>query len=762
MFVQTYIRKSSTPPKLAKAEGDNPLVDAVAKRPIAERVRTSATVLSVREREIYESVRQAVAALTQNADTAFVRRMVAEGVDQVLNGISLGSFISELQPMVTALSGEVAARGAAHVKDLPLQMGAKMRFDYLDPRAVQWAQQRAGELITTVVDDQRATIRNVIAQGVQDQITVNEMAKNVRDVVGLPESWAQAVPKARMREYVKLIKDGVPPNTALSKADAVAEKYKQRLVNARAKTIARTEIMTAANQGRWLSWAQTVEQGFIPKNAKKEWIAAPGFGPKPHLCEVCADLNGTQVSWDKPFPDTEVMMPPQHPNCRCTAVIVPFDMDDLEFAVSIPDSTYDLAQRFVDEAAGFEGAITERVRQNAEAMGGKLEGLENRLKARNSYARKMHVDAIDGGISLEQAGINIKDGIRYTTVMPPETYSQGVRKYLLDLQAQGIEFRSKIRWTKPDTYHGVNVFVKDKATGRWYEMQFHTESSLKTKNKVHVIYEKERRLPIGDPQKPILNKKMQEMADGQVFPKNIDLLLNLDMPVPVAQTARTSIDEWIVDRLQIANERERLIGVLPTETLSKDMTLHAIGEIQGFNGLPLRIATKADGDELVAQGWTKVYRGVRREAKAERYVSGEMFHGTGISGNGTYTTTKSTTAVQYAARLEDEGYVIEMFLSPNTKVIRSDELQALTNRVADRLQEALPNPSDFYAMMEIINDPGRMAAMLGYDAIEVVMPSAAKASYEGQFYVVLNRTKTAARVLRDAERDALIALEKLG
>lgn len=757
MFVQTYIRKSSTPPKLAKAEGDNPLVDAVAKRPIAQRVRTSTTVLSAREREIYESVRQAVAALTQNADTAFVRRLVAEGVDQVLNGISLGSFISELQPMVDALSSEVVARGAAHVKDLPLQMGAKMRFDYLDPRAVQWAQQRAGELITTVVDDQRATIRNVIAQGVQDQITVNEMAKNVRDVVGLPESWAQAVPKARMREYAKLIKDGVAPNTASSKADAVAEKYKQRLVNARAKTIARTEIMTASNQGRWLSWAQTTEQGFIPKNAKKEWISAPGFGPKPKLCEVCADLNGVTTSWDKPFPGTDVMMPPQHPNCRCTAVIVPFDMADLEFAVSIPDSTYDLAQRFVDEASDIEGAITDRVRQNAEAMGGRLEGLDNRLKARNSYARKIHTDAAEKGISLEEAGKNIKDGIRYTTVLPPERYSQGVRNYLLDLQAQGTEFKSKVRWTKPDTYHGVNVFVKDRATGKWYEMQFHTEGSLKTKNKVHAIYEKERRLPIGDPQKPILNKKMQDLAGSQVFPKDIDLLLNLDMPVPVARRARTSIDEWFVDRKEVENEKKRLLQVLNKETMSKDMTLHSVAEIQGYNGLPIRVATKAEGDDLVAQGWTKVYRGVREEAQAEQFIGGEIFHGTGISGNGTYATSRAESARMYASFRNDEGYVIEMFLPPDAKVITSDEMTKLTKSVADKLNGELGNSTEFFEIMDVISDPGRLASMLGYDAIQVVMP-ASQVEVTGQYFVVLNRSKVAARVIRDAERDALIAL----
>lgn len=518
--------------ELAKAEGDNPLIDAMANRPLNRRVRTSVSRLTAREREIYDSVQAAVAALTRGADRAFVRRLVVEGVERVVNGISATQFVSELEPMVRALTNEVGSAGSIHTRSLPNQIGASMRFDYLDPRAVQWANQRAGELITSIVDEQREMLRDIISEGVSEQLTVDEIGRNVRDVIGLPESWAGAVPKARAAEFAKLISSGRSIAEANNRADQVAERYKERLIRARAKTIARTEIMTAQNQGRWLSWAQGTEQGFIPKNARKEWIAAPGIGPKPHLCEICKDLNGIQTEWDKEFPGTNVNMPPIHPNCRCTAVIVPFDMKALEQAVAIPQENYDAAQAYLDELGDDESVITQEVKDLAEQLGGEPVGLEHRYKSRNSLTRKawgdMQRDNLTGGsTTFEQAMRDVKDSVRYTISLPSADYADGVRSYLFDLRAQGVQFNSKIRWSRPDVYQGVNLQVKHPGNGRWYELQFHTPDSLLTKAKNHPYYEKQRRIDVSDPEYQDLTDKMMDIVGRSPVPPKITQLIGL-------------------------------------------------------------------------------------------------------------------------------------------------------------------------------------------------------------------------------------------
>ena len=518
--------------QLAKAEGDNPLIDAMANRPISQRVRTSVSRLTAREREIYDSVQAAVAALTRGADTAFVRRLVIEGVERVVNGISATQFVSELEPMVRALTAEVGSAGSIHTRNLPNQIGASMRFDYLDPRAVQWANQRAGQLITSLVDEQREMLRDIISEGVSEQLTVDEIGRNVRDVIGLPESWSNAVPKARASEFAKLISSGRSISEANERADQVAERYRERLIRARAKTIARTEIMTAQNQGRWLSWAQGTEQGFIPKNARKEWIAAPGIGPKPHLCDICKDLNGIQVEWDKEFPGTDVIMPPIHPNCRCTAVIVPFDMKLLEQAVAIPQENYDQAQAYLDELGEDERVITQEVKDLAEQLGGEPIGLEHRLKTRNSLTQKAWADMqrdklTDGSMTFEQAMRDIKDSVRYTISLPSADYADSVRSHLFDLRAQGVQFNSKIRWTRPDVYQGVNLQVKHPGSDRWYELQFHTSDSLSTKNKNHPYYEKQRKMSPDDPEYDELTAKMVEIVGASPLPPKITQLIGL-------------------------------------------------------------------------------------------------------------------------------------------------------------------------------------------------------------------------------------------
>jgi len=517
---------------LRKADEINPLTIAVSKRPLSEKVRTSVSRLTVAERAIYDSVQEAIDALRRGADIGFVRRLISEGVDKVLNGFSVTQFISELEPMVRSIEREVLRSGGLHASQLPDPIGVKLRFDYLDPRAVAWANERSAELITAIVDEQRSMLRDIISEGVSEQLTVDEIGRNVRDVIGLPESWANAVPNARAAEFAKLISSGKSIRDANARADQVADRYRERLIRARAKTIARTEIMTAQNQGRFLSWTQGVEQGFIPKDARKEWIAAPGFGPKPFLCEICKGLSGIQVEWDKNFPGTDVLMPPLHPNCRCTSVIVPFEIKALEQAIAIPDSDYQLAQNYIEDLEEDELSITQDVKDLAQGMGGEPVGLENRFKSRNSLARKATKDVAEdrangGNLSFRQALENNKDTLRYTISLPSSQYADGVKQQLLRLQASGVEFKSKIRWSRPDTYQGVNLQIRDPKTRRWHELQFHTPESLVTAKKNHPIFEKQRRMSPIDEDYDELTQKMTDIVGASPVPPNITKIIGL-------------------------------------------------------------------------------------------------------------------------------------------------------------------------------------------------------------------------------------------
>ncbi len=136
-----------------------------------------------------------------------------------------------------------------------------------------------------------------------------------------------------------------------------------------------------------------------------------------------------------------------------------------------------------------EPDITNRMRALEAATGGKLVGLDFRLKTLASLDRKIKADAKEAGISEEEAAANIADAVRYTLQFEPTNYTAGVQGALDKLKEQGWEVKGvKNFWKKGDPYQGINV--KLKRDGILTELQFHTPQSLDTKEKViHKDYE---------------------------------------------------------------------------------------------------------------------------------------------------------------------------------------------------------------------------------------------------------------------------------
>jgi hypothetical protein len=118
------------------------------------------------------------------------------------------------------------------------------------------------------------------------------------------------------RTYERLIRDGQSESAARIAADRAADRQAVALLRARAEAIARTEIMTSANTGRFEGWAASIASGIDPVDSVKEWIT--GGNP----CPDCDPAHGEVVRWDQEF-STGVVMPPLHVNCRCTATLLP-------------------------------------------------------------------------------------------------------------------------------------------------------------------------------------------------------------------------------------------------------------------------------------------------------------------------------------------------------------------------------------------------------------------------------------------------------
>jgi acyl-CoA synthetase (AMP-forming)/AMP-acid ligase II len=204
------------------------------------------------------------------------------------------------------------------------QSKTTLTFDSTNPRAVAYAKEKAGKLVTSLTKDNRAALNKIISQSIQDQLPPTTAAKLVQSVIGLTDDQADAVSNAYGKLVVspgKTVQVGskavrVPVSPSQSFFDNEVEAYSNRLLASRAETIARTETLDAINEGQEQLWGQAVAAGYLDEGAQKVWIA------NDTACPLCLDLDGVAVPLDEEF-DDGVDGPPLHPNCECTLGLEP-------------------------------------------------------------------------------------------------------------------------------------------------------------------------------------------------------------------------------------------------------------------------------------------------------------------------------------------------------------------------------------------------------------------------------------------------------
>jgi SPP1 gp7 family putative phage head morphogenesis protein len=145
-------------------------------------------------------------------------------------------------------------------------------FDRTNPNAVEKVREQAADLIKGISETTREQIKDLVEQAFTDpDMDVHSLADEIDAIIDDPD---------------------------------------------RAETIARTEVMSAANEGQLEAWDQAKEDGLLTGAEQKEWIVTPDD----RLCPVCEPMDGETVPIDEDFDvDGDLLDgPPAHPNCRCT------------------------------------------------------------------------------------------------------------------------------------------------------------------------------------------------------------------------------------------------------------------------------------------------------------------------------------------------------------------------------------------------------------------------------------------------------------
>lgn len=204
------------------------------------------------------------------------------------------------------------ALGASARASASIVPRAQPRFDVTNPTVISLARRMSIDLSTNLNATTKENIRKIVIDALEGNITQAEAARKIRTHVGLLPAHAEAVD----RYYQNMIDSGTKKSVAQKRAD----QYAKRLLDSRARTIARTEIANAVGKGQSEMWKQMRRDGLLPPNAVKVWVTAADE----RVCPICGPMNGVEAEVDgfwnvgglpKEYPQSS------HPNCRCTSVI---------------------------------------------------------------------------------------------------------------------------------------------------------------------------------------------------------------------------------------------------------------------------------------------------------------------------------------------------------------------------------------------------------------------------------------------------------
>lgn len=180
-----------------------------------------------------------------------------------------------------------------------------LEFDLRFMSAEHFLEQYLPMLIVKIDAETRRAIRDVVLDGFQHGKHPYQMAEEIQAMVGMTPGQVRAY-----RAFASNLAKG---NLSAKSQDLALARYRERAIERRARNIARTETIRAANAGQMMLWRKAADNGLLVPSAKQVWIATPGSS---RTCPYCMDLNGKTTRVGGVWQDG-ITQPPAHPSCRC-------------------------------------------------------------------------------------------------------------------------------------------------------------------------------------------------------------------------------------------------------------------------------------------------------------------------------------------------------------------------------------------------------------------------------------------------------------
>jgi len=158
----------------------------------------------------------------------------------------------------------------------------------------------------------------------------------------------------------------------------------------------------------------------------------------------------------------------------------------------LPADVHAAARAYWRALRSAEPELTARIRAMERSVGGRLAGLEHRLKTPESLGRKLATAGLGGSDDAVEALAAQLDTLRFTLVIATRRYRRGVAAAGAWLDRSGMSLtRLRNAWDGPG-YRGINSTWTDPGTGVRFEIQFHTPQTRRATVLTHPWYEASR------------------------------------------------------------------------------------------------------------------------------------------------------------------------------------------------------------------------------------------------------------------------------
>lgn len=195
--------------------------------------------------------------------------------------------------------------------------------------------------------------------------------------------------------------------------------------------------------------------------------------------------------------------------------------EEVETMIQVTEKSY-------PSIAAKEPSITQGITESAEAVGGKMDGLDFRLKRPSSVAAKVGEEAKGLGISPEDVISKMNDLIRYTATFEADDFVRGYNDMKKDLESKGYkEVRCKNFYEMYDQGKSDQKAIQcvyEDPNGNRFELQFHTPESAGAKDLNHPLYEEWRERTTPSERKRELSEQMREHGKSVPNPKGVETI----------------------------------------------------------------------------------------------------------------------------------------------------------------------------------------------------------------------------------------------